>query len=59
MTQSKAQFKLEQGPHALPKSGRKNSMSELLKRITVHDRICNGEPVIRGMRITAQTISNS
>jgi len=21
-----------------------------------HDRLCNGEPVIRGMRITAQTI---
>lgn len=28
----------------------------LLKRITVDDRICNGRPVIRGMRITAQTI---
>ncbi len=29
---------------------------ELLKRITVDDRICNGKPVIRGMRITAQTV---
>jgi uncharacterized protein (DUF433 family) len=28
----------------------------LLKRITVDDRICNGKPVIRGMRITAQTV---
>ena len=33
-----------------------NSSSELLKRITVDDRICNGRPIIRGMRITAQTI---
>lgn len=33
-----------------------NSSAELLKRITVDDRICNGKPVIRGMRITAQTI---
>lgn len=29
---------------------------ELLKRITVDDEICNGKPVIRGMRITVQTI---
>ncbi|MBI1288421.1 MAG: DUF433 domain-containing protein [Flavobacteriales bacterium] len=29
---------------------------EPLKRITVDDRICNGRPVIRGMRITVQTI---
>lgn len=33
-----------------------NANTELLKRITVDDRICNGKPVIRGMRITAQTI---
>ena len=33
-----------------------NSPAELLKRITVDDRICNGKPVIRGMRITAQTV---
>ena len=30
--------------------------SQLPKRITIDDRICNGKPVIRGMRITAQTI---
>ena len=30
--------------------------TELLKRITVDDEICNGKPVIRGMRITVQTI---
>ena len=33
-----------------------NANPELLKRITVDDRICNGKPVIRGMRITAQTV---
>jgi uncharacterized protein (DUF433 family) len=33
-----------------------NNHAELLKRITVDDRICNGKPVIRGLRITAQTI---
>ena len=33
-----------------------NANAELLKRITVDDRICNGRPIIRGMRITAQTI---
>ena len=33
-----------------------NANSELFKRITVDDRICNGKPVIRGMRITAQTV---
>jgi uncharacterized protein (DUF433 family) len=33
-----------------------STQSELLKRITVDDRICNGKPVIRGMRITAQTV---
>lgn len=30
--------------------------SQLPKRITIDDRVCNGKPVIRGMRITAQTI---
>lgn len=29
---------------------------DLLKRITVDDEICNGKPIIRGMRITVQTI---
>ena len=33
-----------------------NSTPELVKRITVDDRVCNGKPVIRGMRITAQTV---
>lgn len=33
-----------------------NANAELLKRITVDDRICNGKPIIRGMRITAQTV---
>ena len=33
-----------------------NNQAELLKRITVDDRICNGKPVIRGLRITAQTV---
>lgn len=28
----------------------------LLSRITVDDSICNGKPIIRGMRITVQTI---
>ncbi len=30
--------------------------SELLSRISVDDAICNGKPIIRGMRITVQTI---
>jgi uncharacterized protein (DUF433 family) len=30
--------------------------NQLLERITVDDGICNGKPVIRGMRITVQTI---
>jgi uncharacterized protein (DUF433 family) len=30
--------------------------TELLKRITVDDTICNGKPIIRGMRITVQTV---
>lgn len=29
---------------------------KLLKRITVDDGICNGKPVIRGLRITVQTV---
>jgi len=33
-----------------------NANPELLRRITVDDRICNGKPVIRGTRITAQTV---
>ncbi len=33
-----------------------NDQRELLKRITVDDRICNGKPIIRGMRITVQTV---
>lgn len=33
-----------------------NTNLDLLKRITVDDRICNGKPVIRGMRITVQTV---
>lgn len=33
-----------------------NTKVELLKRITIDDRICNGKPIIRGMRITAQTV---
>lgn len=33
-----------------------NDQRELLKRITVDDRICNGNQIIRVMRITAQTI---
>lgn len=33
-----------------------STKAELLQRITVDDRICNGKPVIRGMRITAQTV---
>ncbi|MCB0653049.1 MAG: DUF433 domain-containing protein [Saprospiraceae bacterium] len=31
-------------------------MSELLKRITIDDKVCNGRPTIRGYRITVQTI---
>jgi uncharacterized protein (DUF433 family) len=30
--------------------------SDLLQRITVDDAICNGKPIIRGMRITVQTV---
>lgn len=31
-------------------------MSELIKRITIYPLICNGSPIIRGQRITVQTI---
>lgn len=31
-------------------------MSNLIERITINDRICNGKPTIRGYRITVQTI---
>lgn len=31
-------------------------MESLMKRITVDPEICNGKPVIRGMRITVSTI---
>lgn len=30
--------------------------NKLLSRITVDDEICNGKPIIRGMRITVQTV---
>lgn len=33
-----------------------NPNPELLRRIIVDDRICNGKPVIRGTRITVQTL---
>ncbi|MEI7523712.1 MAG: DUF433 domain-containing protein [Mariniphaga sp.] len=33
-------------------------MEGLIKRITVNPEICNGKPVIRGMRITVITILN-
>jgi uncharacterized protein (DUF433 family) len=32
------------------------TQAELLQRISVDERICNGKPIIRGMRITVQTI---
>jgi len=31
-------------------------MENLMKRITVNPEICNGKPVIRGIRITVSTI---
>jgi uncharacterized protein (DUF433 family) len=31
-------------------------MSALLKRITFEDGVCNGRPVIRGHRLTVQTV---
>ena len=33
-------------------------MEGLIKRITVNPEICNGKPVIRGMRITVATVLN-
>ncbi len=31
-------------------------MDDLISRITVDSQICNGKPVVRGMRITVKTI---
>lgn len=31
-------------------------MKDLLSRITSNPEICNGKPIIRGMRITASTV---
>jgi len=31
-------------------------MNDYLKRITIDEKICNGKPIIRGKRITVQTI---
>lgn len=31
-------------------------MEELITRITINPNICNGKPVIRGMRITVTTV---
>ena len=31
-------------------------MTNILKRITIDDELCNGRPTIRGLRITVQTI---
>ena len=31
-------------------------MEELIKRIIIDPNICNGKPIIRGMRITVNTI---
>ena len=31
-------------------------MSNLISRITINPEICNGKPIIRGKRITVQTI---
>jgi len=31
-------------------------MEDLIKRITINPEICNGKPVIRGVRITVSTI---
>jgi uncharacterized protein (DUF433 family) len=32
------------------------NMKKIFNRITTDDRICNGKPIIRGKRITVQTI---
>ncbi len=31
-------------------------MENMLNRISIDDKICNGKPIIRGKRITVQTI---
>ncbi|NLX72285.1 MAG: DUF433 domain-containing protein [Bacteroidales bacterium] len=31
-------------------------MGQLLERITINPEICNGKPIIRGMRITVTTV---
>ena len=31
-------------------------MNYIFDRITIDDEICNGKPIIRGMRITVQTV---
>jgi uncharacterized protein (DUF433 family) len=31
-------------------------MEELITRITINPNICNGKPIIRGMRITVTTV---
>jgi uncharacterized protein (DUF433 family) len=31
-------------------------MNNLINRITIDSQICNGKPVVRGMRITVKTI---
>lgn len=40
----------------IPYICKNNIMSRLVRRITIDERICNGKPVIRGKRITVQTI---
>ena len=34
----------------------KSQMENLINRITINPEICNGRPIIRGMRITVSTI---
>ncbi|MHB8337838.1 MAG: DUF433 domain-containing protein [Ignavibacteriaceae bacterium] len=31
-------------------------MENIIKRITINPNICNGKPIVRGMRITVSTI---
>jgi uncharacterized protein (DUF433 family) len=33
-----------------------DKMNDLLERVTISPQICNGQPIIRGMRITVKTI---